>query len=229
MKNLLWFALIVIFCLPGCGYFKDRVKDASEMFEFGMGISMGLDANLRATKLAQVGVGSYAGHWIGLREGRFAYWVEDRVDMGLSPLYFHEVYRRSDTLLDIRHPLPSEDGYDSYMNDLFLLTDRGFFEIGFTFNLIFLGVDAAFEGAEIFDFITGFFGFDPLADDAFAPSLDELVNQVQSRSAWRRAAAVRALRLRTGQDFGYKMVTSRDEHPRDQIEAWKCWNAWLKE
>lgn len=227
MNKLLWIVLIAVSPLIGCSYFKDRVKDASEMYEFGVGFSIGLETNLRATKLFQVGFGSYGGHWAGLREGRFATWAEERVEMGFSPLYFHELNRRSKTLLDIRHPLPYESGYGTYMNDLFLLTDRGFFNIGFTLNLLAVGLDMGFECAEIADFLIGWFGFDILSDDAFSRSLDELVVQAQSRSAHRRAAAVRALRLRTGEQFDYVIITARDEHSRDQIDVRKRWKEWL--
>jgi hypothetical protein len=227
MNRLLWISLLTLLPLSGCGYFQDRLKDASEVIEVGLGLSPGVEANARVTKVFQVGFGSYSGHWVGLREGHLAYWTEERSEMGFSLLYFHELTRTSRTLVDFRHPLPTESGYSTYMADMNLITDRGFFEIGLTGNLVLVGFDVAFEAAEFFDFLFGLVGVDILHDDCYSKPLDELVTQAQSRNAYRRAAAIRGLRRVTGKEFGYEIVTARDEHPRDQIRVWQRWKEWL--
>lgn len=197
------------------------------MFEAAVGLSIGVEVNVRATKVVQVGFGSYSGDWIGLREGRLAYWREGRIEMGLTPFYYHELNRKSDTLVDIRHPRFGEAGYGVYMNDFHIITDRGFFELGITANLVAIGVDLALEGAEVFDFLTGWFGLDVLEDDCFSPSLEELVSQVQSADPRLRFAAVRGLRLRTNRRFGYVVITAKDEHSDEQMDAWRRWKQWL--
>ena len=69
MKKLLLLCLLCVLPYSGCTYFQDRLKDASEIVEVGVGFSMGLDLNVRATKAVQVGFGSYSGYWAGLKEG----------------------------------------------------------------------------------------------------------------------------------------------------------------
>lgn len=229
MKKLILLSLLFVLPLCGCSYFKDRMKDASEVVEVGVGFSMGLGINARATKLVQAGFGSYAGHWAGLREGSLAVWEENRVEMGAFPIYLHEVNRKSDQILDIHHPFAVEVGYDTYMNDLWLITDRGFFEVGVTANVIALGADVAFDCAEFADFVLGWCGVDLLADDCYNRDLEELVKQVQSPYPDKRVAAVRALRRLTGEDFGYTIYTDREEQPSSQVEVWRKWKRWLND
>ena len=144
MRYSLCLAFLSLLALSGCSaYVGDRLKDASEIIDVGLGLSVGLEANARATKMFQLGIGSYSGDWMGLKEGRLALWREERSELGIAPLYFHEVFRTSDTLLDIRHPLILDPGYGPYLNDLGLMTDRGFFEVGGTVNFIVAGMDTA--------------------------------------------------------------------------------------
>ena len=228
MRILLFLCLVLSGAFPGCAYFHDRCKDASEVVEAGVGFALGVEANVRAFKPFQVGLGSYYGPWIGLHEGRLAVWYETRVEMGLPFYYLHEVYRKDGTLPGIAHPNFGEAAYSPYMNDLFLFTDRGFFEVGVTMALLVPGVDLSVDLAETTDFLLGWFGVDLLEDDAYVPSLEELVRRVGGMGARRRAAAVRALRRRTGLSFGYEIVTVPSEHTEAQIEAWHAWRDWLK-
>jgi hypothetical protein len=224
------FLLLLLLLTGGCsGYARDRLKDASEIVEFGVGISRGLCVNARATKVLQAGAGGYSGMWGGLREGVFCSWIEERAEFGVSPLYLHEVFRKSDTLVDIRHPLLLSPGYGEFLNDFRLITDRGFFEIGLTVNAIFIGIDAAVEPAEAVDFLVGIFGWDLLGDDAFSVPVERLITRLQSRNAWTRFAAARALRRVTGRDFGYTLFTVRDEHTEDQIQTRRRWRTWFEE
>jgi hypothetical protein len=213
----------------GCaGYLRDRLKDASEIVELSAGLSIGVEANVRATKVLQAGVGSYNGDWCGLKEGRLAAWREHRVEMGIAPFFYQELKRTSDTLLEIRHPRYGESGFEIYMNDLHLITDRGLFEFGLTANLIVLGIDLDLDGAELADFLMGWFGVDILSDDAWSRTQEELVMQVNSSDPWKRAAAVRALHRVTGKRHGYVHHTSRDEFPEEQVDAWRRWKVWLE-
>ena len=199
------------------------------MVDLAMGLSIGVELNARVTKIVQVGLGSYSGDWIGLKEGRLTMWEEERVEMGLLFLYYQELYREGGSLLTIIHPHFDDQGYHPYMNDLYLLTDRGVLEAGLTANLIFIGVDAAIDVSEITDFFLGWVGMDILDDDCYSRSLEELVMQVRSRNARKRAVAVQALRQRTGQNFCYIVVTPEDLHTEEQVDAWRAWDLWLKE
>lgn len=229
MRIQLSIVLLFLILSSGCSYLKDRGKDALEIIDLSGGFSMGVEANARVTKPLQLGFGAYSGYWAGLKEGLFTTWEEDRAEMGLPFFYFHEIQRSGDRLVGIRHPLPGEQGYDEYLNDLFLINDRGFFEIGATANLIFFGLNVGLETAELFDFLSGLFTWDPLKDDCYSRELDDLILQVQSHSPDQRAAAVRALRRRTGESFDYVITTSRSDHTRDQIDAWRRWKWWCEE
>ncbi len=228
MKTTSFLAFLVLLASTACsGYLEDRLKDAAEMCELSAGISVGLEGNVRATKLLQVGFGSYTGDWFGVTEGRFACWSENRVELGLSPFYFHELFRTGDPLLSISHPFPCDGGYGEYLNDFFLITDRGFFEFGLTANLIAVGVNASFEGAEFVDWLTGWFGHDLLSDDAYSRTLEELLAGMQSPNSRVRAASARAMRLRTGQAHGYIVATPKEEFTEKQIDACRRWERWL--
>jgi hypothetical protein len=227
--SFLAISLIVILSLTSCvSYLQDRAKDGAEMIDLGVGLSYGVDLSARVTRAIQAGFGAYEGDWVGLQEARFAHWYARRVEMGVSPLFFHEIYRTSDRLIDIRHPMFSGAFYDEYMNDLFLITDRGFFSVGATINLIFLGVDAKVELAEVADFVTGWFGLDILLDDPYSRTSEELLVQARSMNARKRNTAIRALQYRTGLEFGYVQVTVPEEYPEDQVQAWRDWKAWME-
>lgn len=229
MKMLSFLVVMILLQTTGCAaYLRDRAKDASEIIELGIGLSVGVDLSGRATKVVQAGFGSYTGDWVGLKEGRFAVWHESRIEMGVSPFFFQELYRLSDTLLEIQHPILGDPGYEEFLNDYWLITDRGFFQVGATVNLIVVGVDVGFEMGEFADFVTGWFGMDLLSDDAYARTDDELLVQMQSLDPYLRAGAVRALRRRTGQNFGYILMTPVDEYTEDQVDAWRRWKAYLE-
>jgi hypothetical protein len=209
-------------------FFRDRVKDAAEMADLGVGLSYGVDLSLRVTRAVQAGFGAYQGDWVGLQEGRFACWRARRVEMGVSPFFFHEYYRTSHQLVDISHPIFTTASYDEYLNDLWLITDRGFFSVGATVNMVLVGVDAKVELAEVADFVTGCFGFDLLQDDAYSPGEEELLRQARSMNARKRNTAFRALQYRTGLDFGYVQITVPEEYPEEQVQAWRDWQAWME-
>jgi len=233
---LLSTSILILFTCGCAGYVQDRLKDASEVLEVGLGVSKGFTLNVRATKAAQIGVGSYSGDWAGLREGVLCTWTEERTEFGITPFYYHEVFRKNERLVGIHHPLLWDPGYEAFLNDFFLITDRGFFEVGVTANILFFGVDVAFELAEAADFLTGLAGLDILADDAYSVPPAELVRRLQSRSAWKRYAAVRALRRVAGRDaggdrveFDYVLYTLPDEHTETQVQSRRLWKAWLEE
>jgi hypothetical protein len=206
----------------GCGSFgRDRAYDLAQTFDLSVGHSEGFAVNVRATKVFQVGLGSYRGlRWIGLEEGVFDRWSEERSELGIGPLYVHEYFRDDgERLLDYQHPLWGDPGFREHAYDFRQLTDRDVFDFGVTANVALVGIDVAFKGREFFDFCAGFFGADPLEDDVHDRSLDALRQQAFSDDAVRRRAALRALLLRTGDDFGYAVYTAPREMPRAQIDA----------
>ncbi|MFH0945417.1 MAG: hypothetical protein V2A76_09495 [Planctomycetota bacterium] len=209
----------------GCSYMADRGLDLAQVVDLSVGLSEGVDVNARATKLAQLGFGSYRGsYWMGLKDGLFDVWQEERSELGIGPLYVHEVFRSEGSrLLDIRYPLFGDAGFREYCLDLTHLSDRGLLDVGATLNVVFLGFDAAVKTSEILDFLCGLFVFDLLEDDVYSPSEAELSKRLGGESARVRAAAARALRFRFGERFGYAQYGAPEQMPGFQIQAVQQW------
>jgi hypothetical protein len=215
---------------PGCAYVQDRGLDLAQVVDASMGVSEGFEANLRATKALQVGFGGYRGiAWFGLKDGVLDLWQEERTELGIGPLYVHEVFRSEGRrVLDIQHPLFGDPGWRDASFDLSHLTDRGLFDIGLTVNVIFLGVDLAASPAELVDFVAGLTTFDVLEDDVYSPSTRQLEQRLSGENARVRSAAARALHLRFGEDFGYAQYTAPDQMPAWQILAIRRWREYLE-
>lgn len=209
----------------GCSYLADRGLDLAQTVELAAGWSEGLEANVRATKFVQLGFGSYRGiYWFGLQDGRFDTWQEERSELGIGPLYVHEVFRsRTSRRLDLRFPLFGDPGFREHPFDLTHLSDRGLFEVGLTVNPVLFGLDVAVPLAEVVDLVAGIATFDPLQDDVYAPTLEELSRRLSGENARVRAAAARALRWRTGEDHGYVIYGAPEQMPAFQIQAIRRW------
>lgn len=215
---------------PGCAYVQDRGLDLTQVVDASMGVSEGFEANIRATKALQVGLGGYRGiAWFGLKDGVLDVWQEERTELGIGPLYVHEVFRtEGHRLLDIQHPLFGDPGWRDASFDLAHLTDRGLFDVGFTVNVIFIGVNLAVSPAELVDFVTGLATVDVLDDDVYSPSTRQLEQRLSGENARVRSAAARALRLRFGENFGYAQYTAPDQMPAWQILAIRRWREFLE-
>ena len=210
---------------PGCAYVKDRGLDLAQSLDVAVGASEGLGFNLRVTKLAQLGIGGYRGlYWVGLKDGLFDVWQEERSEFGIGPLYVHEVFRGDGArLVDIRYPLFGDPGFREHAFDPTHLSDRGWFDIGATFNPVLFGFDLAFSPVEFIDFLGGLATFDMLEDDVYVPTEAELSRRLAGGDARTRAAAARALRLRTGERHGYVIWSAQESMPRSQITAIRRW------
>lgn len=210
--------------------FKDRMKDLSEIIDVDGSISQGVQFQAHITQILQAGGGSTVGWKAGLKQGHLDAWLEERDELGLSLLYDHELHRaRGSCLIDIRHPLFGDPGYNSRFPELNLLTDRDLLDVGFGVNIIYLGIEVNVRTYEIADFFTGLVGYDLLKDDCYEVGLPELVGRLRSNDARTRARAADALRRRTGEDMGYVQYTVKDETVFEQREAAKRFGEWLKE
>ncbi|MFG0320516.1 MAG: hypothetical protein ACF8XB_24810, partial [Planctomycetota bacterium JB042] len=216
---------------PGCAYVKDRGLDLAQTVDVAVGISEGLEFNLRATKFVQVGFGGYRGlYWAGLKDGLLDVWQEERSEFGVGPLYVHEVFRADGArLLDIRYPLFGDPGFREHAADVTHLSDRGTFDIGVTLNPVLFGVDVSISPVELVDFLAGIAQVDLLEDDVHVPAERDLVRRLSGEDARVRAAAARALRLRTGERFGYLLYAAPEQMPPSQIRSIRRWKEYLGE
>ena len=221
--------VLLIGVAPGCAMIRDRGYDLAQTIDVAAGYSEGLSASARVTKLIQFGFGGYRGiYWGGLKQGTLGLWEEERTEFGLGPFFVHELFRGDGgCLLDVRHPLFGDPGFRQVSWDVTHYADRGWFDIGATGNLVLVGVDVAIRPIEVFDFLAGFVGFDPLLDDVLSVDSTELQARLMSDDASVRAGAVRALRIRTGEEFGYRIYTAPRQMPEEQIEAVARWREWL--
>ncbi|MFO0981179.1 MAG: hypothetical protein U1E76_05405 [Planctomycetota bacterium] len=209
---------------------KDRCKDLSEVIDVVGSVAQGVQFQAHATQLVQAGVGSTIGWKAGLKNGHLDCWLEERNEFGLSLLYDHELFRsKGSSLLDVRHPLYGDPGYNSRFPEWQLLTDRDLLDVGIAVNIVYLGLDVNLRTYQIADFLTGIVGYDLLKDDCYAPALDELVARLRSDSARTRANAADALRRRTGEDMGYVQWTVRSETIAEQRDAARRFAEWLKQ
>lgn len=215
---------------PGCVFMTDRGHDLAQTIDVSVGYSEGLEFNLRATKLLQVGFGSYRGiYWTGLKDGVLDVWQEERSELGIGPLYVHEYFRTEGSKLpDHAYPLYGDPGFREWAFDLTHLSDRDLWDIGLTTNIAILGIDLALRPAEIADFFTGFADYDLLQDDIMRPSVSTLLERLSSDDARLRAAAVRALRTRFGEKHGYRVYGASEEMPRFQVDAIRRWREALE-
>lgn len=225
-KTLLVCLALAASTVGGCTPFLvDRGRDFAQVMDLSAGYSEGLCVNLRATKFAQIGIGGYRGiYWTGLKSGEFDVWMEERAELGIGPLYMHEVFRTDGCrLLDIRHPLFGDPGFREISWDLAHLTDRGWFDFGATVNLVLVGLDASLKPAEFADFLAGFAGYDLLHDDQVAPMTEALMHRLAGEDAWARASAARALQRRFGEDYGYEIYSAPNHMTDEQMRALRFW------
>jgi hypothetical protein len=170
---------VLIPLTTGCTYTKNRLNDFTDVF--GLGLGVGIGANMRVTQYVQAGVGLYD---VATRfQNRAWRNVDYGTEFGLSP-FFH--YRASTegrltvlakTLLDTKN----QDNWNRWSDgNLWFFYpspaefeknyDRRFLDFGVSAYLL-IGMDLDFSILELGDFLVGLVTLDPYRDDAgSAPS-----------------------------------------------------------
>ncbi len=223
-------AAALLMSLAGCSvpYLADRGYDAAQMVGWRMGPAVGSQINLQITKIVQAGWGAYEGKRYGLIDGQLTSQEEIRYEFGLGPLYLHEVETSpkaySNVVGFVRRDTLDPD-YEEYSWDVSDFNDRGFFDIGASLNFFVYGLNFELRTAEMADFITGLFGLDLLADDVQRYEMSALMADLRSTSARTRHNAVRALRIRTGEDYGYASFHEPDVRTDLQRAAIGDWES----
>ncbi len=213
--------LAVLVVGGGCtmGAWRDRGHDLAQVLDASFSIGPGVALSARVTEIAQFGFGDFDGATAGLLDGRLVTAHEQRGELGVSLLHTYE-YRRDQTqLLDVRHPHFADPGYDEHPLSWQMESDRHDLDVGIGVHLIAIGGSAALHLDELWDFVAGCFGLDPLHDDAFGPPIDELRRRALSLDAATRNRAFDAL-LRRGEPIhGYAIYTAPDARPSYQRRA----------
>jgi hypothetical protein len=206
----------------GCsaGAWRDRAHDLAQIFEVTGSVGPGIGVSVRATELLQVGAGDFDGSTLGLVDGRVASMHEHRGEVGISLLHVYDYERRdSRELLPIRQADYADPGYDPYPFSWQTQNDRHLTDVGVGLNLAIVGFGVTFRIDELFDFLAGCVGFDPLQDDAHGRPLDEVRRQAASLDANRRDRAFDALKRRGEATHGYAIWSARSARPDFQRRA----------
>jgi len=205
----------------GCtaGTWRDRAHDLAQIFEFKGSVGPGLAVSARATEVAQAGFGWSRAETVGMIEGRFTAASERRTEYGVSLLHVYEYRREGRDLLAVRHAGLSDPGYDPYPFSWQLDADRRALDVGFDVHLAIVGVGATCRLDELWDFVAGCFGFDPLGDDAYGRPLEEIRRQCSSLDSVTRDRAFDALLRRGAATHGYAIWSARGVCPDFQRRA----------
>ena len=184
--------VILMLVLAGCGpgrYARRRANDLGDVFRFhvGAGPSLGLLANVNATRFVAVGAGEYNTTRYGAVHGRYGSWREERADFNLGvPIYGHthvtRIYggnMRRTRSVETFTPSVKYSIHDS---------TRGLAEVSANVYAGIVGIDTGIDLGELGDFLLGFACIDFLSDDD-RTALDASI----SGSAWMRAEAARKL------------------------------------
>lgn len=158
--------------LPGCGYVRDRVRDAGDVFHLDVSLGPQAGASIRLTHLVQAGA-QVEGFWTGegpedlsFETGHLA--VNGRW-AGIYKRRGHEGGLGPESL----GPRLYSRKYDAEYEEEYRDQPRTADEFGFSLALLVVGVEVGFRPVEAFDFITGFFGLDVLRDDGRPSAIED--------------------------------------------------------
>jgi hypothetical protein len=144
----------------------DRVNDLTDVVGAEFYWGQGLLANVRGTKLVQVGVGTFDGNIASYDRRAMGVATEMRAEGGF-PLYYFTTYDRKSEIgndvfnqrvADVENP-----GVGKY--NLTDPQDRSFYQVGGTLAA-FVGVGVHVDFLQALDFVVGLIGLDIGKDDA---------------------------------------------------------------
>ena len=153
-------------CSAIVNYPVDRANDLIDIVGFDVYWGQGVVLHGQATKLAQLGVGSFDGDILKYHRCSFGVMEEIRSEAGL-PLYYFSIYDRkprvgNQLFLD---QYRKTKGLGKVHYSLIDPHDRGFYEMGATV-VLFAGVGFSLDVFQSLDFIMGWIGIDIARDDA---------------------------------------------------------------
>ncbi|MBI1849356.1 MAG: hypothetical protein HYR85_03325 [Planctomycetes bacterium] len=130
---------------------KDEALDLTDIVQIDLSAGEGLLANVRATKLAQIGAGHLNGVKGGWNQRSLGVWKERRTEGGVSVLYY------TDADLEPVHGTKTlwERGYQ--IDDWTILhnEDHHWLDVGASLHVLFLGADVNVSPKEAVDFVVG--------------------------------------------------------------------------
>ncbi|HET6205049.1 MAG TPA: hypothetical protein VFI25_19830 [Planctomycetota bacterium] len=223
-------ALALLALAPGCGttWLADRARDFGQILDLDLSAGPGLRAYAGASHVAEVGWGSTSALHAGLRDGFAGSWREERSELGIGPLFLHEVDIRegSHGIVGHRTARFGEPGFDSHPFEWETTTDRRPLDLGLGAHLYF-GASLELRLFELADFLAGLFGLDLAGDDVAGRTVEDLLPGLDSKDARVRRNADRALRILTGLPSSYRTYSDPSVLTAEQREAIAAWKARL--
>ncbi|MGE3163651.1 MAG: hypothetical protein AB7O52_01960 [Planctomycetota bacterium] len=167
--RMLGLAFFVLATVPGCVYLKDRGNDLLDVAGVDLAVGPQSLANVRFTKAFQIGAGNSTGDVLSWHGRRFAYYEENREEMGFGMGLGNGYYTHSDRFVKAANGsyryLAENDAYADSTWDSEKTYDRGTFEVGFRVPLLFLGLGAHIDPMQIGDLLAGLICIDFARDD----------------------------------------------------------------
>ncbi|MCE9582681.1 MAG: hypothetical protein K8T20_09330 [Planctomycetes bacterium] len=161
MKSL---AVVALAMFSGCGYIRDRARDAGDIFHLDVSLGPQIGGSLRLTHLAQAG--------LQFEGGKTGEGAEDReFETGHIAINgrWSGIYKRRGSERGIGpesiEPHLYQRAYTAEYEEEYRDQPRTADEFGFSIAFFLVGVEMGFRPVEAIDFITGFFGVDILKDD----------------------------------------------------------------
>jgi len=149
-------------------YMTNRGKDFLDIFNLKLALSDGASilANVRATRLLQIGAGRFAGTKVGFEGPSAGIYGEGRVEYGISVFYWAWIGRITSEA-GITKDAAKTNRFFGKVDDIktgqtyreFYDANRPWHTVGFSFALPFMpGIEAELNPAEAVDFFLSIFG-----------------------------------------------------------------------
>lgn len=150
-----------------CTYLRDRAHDFLDIFNIKLALSDDLSflLNVRATRLAQIGFGRFAGTKVGFQGPSAGIYGEGRTEVGISVFYWAWIGRKT-SKAGITEDAEKTNRFFGRVDDIkasatyreFYDANRPWHTLGASFALPFLpGIEAEVNPAEAIDFFLSIF------------------------------------------------------------------------
>jgi hypothetical protein len=173
MSNRSRFAMLAC-CLPvlaGCSFCTQRLQDLQDAVYFHAGVGVGLEAHVSVMPIVGIaGLGYQVSNRVGWDGWQHGYWKESEFVVGFPLLLGEYVVDRQKYSAGLCR-LPYVQGCvpAAVSGDRCVIGPEAGFFAGF------VGVAAGVDVVQLFDFMAGFAGWDPLGDDEV--SVDKVLSE----------------------------------------------------
>ncbi len=166
-----FFLILPLLLLCSCSsYLMQRADDLGDIVRFKLTTGPGLCAAGELTRYCIVGAGWYRSDSFGFANRRFGIWHEEAIQGGLI-VGFHREFCVKTTWQEekSREFYRGNFGFSRGHDGPYALTGQDSpvdaWTLRATCHIVVIGLDFEFRAGQLFDFLTGFFGYDFAVDD----------------------------------------------------------------